>query len=58
MLEVQILEVELAYSYGYNRQRPSTGALPDDFTLASGNESFPSTGTRRQLTWLKGLLSP
>jgi len=32
VLEVQILEVELAYSYGYNRQRPSTGALPDDFT--------------------------
>jgi acetamidase/formamidase len=57
VLEVQILEVELAYSYGYNRQRPSTGALPDDFTRF-WQRVIPSTGTRRQLTWLKGLLSP
>jgi acetamidase/formamidase len=32
VLEVRILEVELAYSYGYNRQRPSTGTLPDEFS--------------------------
>jgi len=28
-LEVRILEIDLAVDYGYNRQRPYTGALPD-----------------------------
>jgi acetamidase/formamidase len=32
VLEVRILQIELASDYGYNRQRPYTGALPDDFT--------------------------
>ena len=32
VLEVRILDVQLAVDYGYNRQRPFTGALPDDFT--------------------------
>lgn len=31
-LEVRILEVELAYSYAYNRQRATAGTLPEDFT--------------------------
>ncbi|MBI3077823.1 MAG: acetamidase/formamidase family protein [Deltaproteobacteria bacterium] len=31
-LEVHILDVELAYSYGYNTQRPYRGALPEEFT--------------------------
>jgi acetamidase/formamidase len=31
VLEVRILDVELALPYGYNRQRPYAGALPDDF---------------------------
>jgi acetamidase/formamidase len=31
-LEVRILAVELAVDYAYNRQRPYTGTLPDDFT--------------------------
>ena len=30
-LEVRIQEIELAVGYGYNRQRPYTGALPDEF---------------------------
>jgi acetamidase/formamidase len=30
-LEVRILEIDLAVGYGYNRQRPYTGALPDEF---------------------------
>jgi acetamidase/formamidase len=30
-LEVRILEINLAVDYGYNRQRPYTGALPDEF---------------------------
>jgi len=32
VLEVRILAVDLAVDYGYNRQRPFTGALPNDFT--------------------------
>jgi acetamidase/formamidase len=32
VLEVRILAVDLAVDYGYNRQRPYTGTLPDDFT--------------------------
>jgi len=30
-LEVRILEIDLAVDYGYNRQRPYAGALPDEF---------------------------
>jgi acetamidase/formamidase len=30
-LEVRILEIDLAVDYGYKRQRPYTGALPDEF---------------------------
>ncbi len=32
VLEVRILEVDLAIPYGYNRQRPYEGALPEEFT--------------------------
>ena len=32
VLEVRILDVQLAYSYGYNRQRPYAGTLPEEFT--------------------------
>ena len=32
VLEVRILDVELAIDWGYNRQRPYTGALPEEFT--------------------------
>jgi acetamidase/formamidase len=31
VLELRILEVNLAVPYGYNRQRPYAGALPDEF---------------------------
>src|SRR5215470_10980112 len=31
VLEVRILEIDLAVDYGYNRQRPYTGALPVEF---------------------------
>jgi acetamidase/formamidase len=33
VLEVRILEIELAHDFGFNRQRPYTGALPDEFTM-------------------------
>lgn len=32
VLEVHVLEVELAYGYGYNSQRPYQGTLPEEFT--------------------------
>ncbi len=32
VLEVRILAVDLAVDYAYNRQRPYTGTVPDDFT--------------------------
>ena len=32
VLEVRILDVTLALDWGFNRQRPYTGALPDEFT--------------------------
>src|ERR1700733_5694866 len=31
VLEVRIQEINLAIDYGYNRQRPYAGALPDEF---------------------------
>ena len=34
VLEVRILDIQLAVDYGYNRQRPYTGALPEEFTSA------------------------
>ena len=32
VLEVRILAISLAVDYGYNRQRPYNGALPEEFT--------------------------
>ena len=32
VLELRILAVDLAVGYGYNRQRPFAGTLPDEFT--------------------------
>ena len=32
VLEVRILDISLAIDFGYNRQRPYTGALPEEFT--------------------------
>jgi acetamidase/formamidase len=32
VLELRILEIDLALDWGFNRQRPYTGTLPDDFT--------------------------
>jgi len=32
VLELRILSVDLAVGYGYNRQRPFTGTLPNEFT--------------------------
>ena len=34
VLEVRILEISLAVGYGYNRQRPFTGALPEEFAAS------------------------
>ena len=32
VLEVHIEDIQLAIGYGYNRQRPYTGTIPEDFT--------------------------
>src|ERR1700694_2336889 len=32
VLELRLLEITLPLDWGFNRQRPSTGALPDEFT--------------------------
>lgn len=32
VLEVRIQQIDLAVDYGYNRQRPYTGTLPEEFT--------------------------
>jgi acetamidase/formamidase len=32
VLELRILEIDLALDWGFNRQRPYTGTLPDEFT--------------------------
>ena len=34
VLEIRILEVDLAVAYGYNLQRPNEGVLPDEFNTA------------------------
>jgi acetamidase/formamidase len=34
VLEVRILDVQLAVDYGYTRQQPYTGVLPEEFTQA------------------------
>jgi len=34
VLEIRILEVDLAVAYGYNLQRPNEGVLPDEFNIA------------------------
>src|ERR1051325_6775159 len=46
VLEVRILDVELALDWGYNRQRPYAGTLPDEFP-AFWSRIIRSTGRPR-----------
>ncbi|HEX5280736.1 MAG TPA: acetamidase/formamidase family protein [Micropepsaceae bacterium] len=57
VLEVRILQIELATDYGYNRQRPFTGALPDDFT-AFWQRIIPIDRRNRTATVAPGVVIP
>lgn len=57
VLEVRILQIDLAADYGYNRQRPFTGALPDDFT-AFWQRIIPIDRRNRTATVAPGVVVP
>jgi len=57
VLEVRILQIELATDYGYNGQRPFTGALPDDFT-AFWRRIIPIDRRSRTATVAPGVVIP
>jgi acetamidase/formamidase len=57
VLEVRILEVELAIDWGYNRQRPYAGALPDEFT-ALWTRIIPIDRQAKTAELAKGVVVP
>jgi acetamidase/formamidase len=57
VLEVRILATELVSDYGYNNQRPFTGALPDDFT-AFWRRIIPIDRRNRTATVAPGVVIP
>ena len=57
VLEVRILEIDLALDYGYNRQRPYTGALPDEFT-ALWTRIIPINRQAKTAEVAKGVVVP
>ena len=57
VLEVRILEVTLALDWGYNRQRPYTGALPDEFT-ALWSRVIPINRQTKTAEVAKGVVVP
>ena len=57
VLEVRILDVSLAIDWGYNRQRPYTGALPDEFT-AIWTRIIPIDRQKKTAEVAKGVVVP
>jgi acetamidase/formamidase len=57
VLEVRILEVELALDWGYNRQRPYAGTLPDEFP-ALWNRIIPINRTAKTAQVARGVVVP
>jgi acetamidase/formamidase len=57
VLEVRILEVDLAVDYGYNRQRPYQGTLPDEFT-AFWQRVIPLNRTAKTAEVARGVVVP
>ena len=57
VLEVRILDVQLALDWGYNRQRPYTGTLPDEFP-ALWNRIIPIDRTAKTAEVAKGVIVP
>jgi acetamidase/formamidase len=57
VLEVRILDIGLALDWGYNRQRPYTGALPDEFT-AIWSRIIPINRQAKTAEVAKGVVVP
>jgi acetamidase/formamidase len=57
VLEVRILDIGLALDWGYNRQRPYTGALPDEFT-AIWTRIIPIDREKKTAEVAKGVVVP
>jgi acetamidase/formamidase len=57
VLEVRILQIDLPSDYGYNWQRPFTGALPDEFT-AFWQRIIPIDRRNRTATVAPGVVIP
>ncbi|MEO8751269.1 MAG: acetamidase/formamidase family protein, partial [Casimicrobiaceae bacterium] len=57
VLEIRILEVDLAVAYGYNLQRPKEGVLPDEFKTAR-QRIIPINLARKTATVAPGVVVP
>jgi acetamidase/formamidase len=57
VLEVRILDIELAVDFGYNRQRPYFGALPEEFT-AMWTRIIPINRQAKTAEVAKGVVVP
>ncbi len=57
VLEVRILDISLAVDYGYNRQRPYNGALPEEFT-AFWQRIIPINRTAKTAEIARGVVVP
>jgi acetamidase/formamidase len=57
VLEVRILDISLAVDYGYNRQRPYNGALPEEFT-ALWQRIIPINRTAKTAEVARGVVVP
>src|SRR5215203_3420052 len=57
VLEIRILDVQLALDWGYNRQRPYTGTLPDEFP-ALWNRIIPINRSTKTAEVARGVIVP
>jgi acetamidase/formamidase len=57
VLEVRILDINLALDWGYNRTRPYTGALPEEFT-AQWTRIIPIDRQKKTAEVAKGVVVP
>jgi acetamidase/formamidase len=57
VLEVRIQQIDLAVAYGYNRQRPYTGTLPEEFT-AFWQRIIPIDRTKKSAEVAPGVVVP
>jgi acetamidase/formamidase len=57
VLEVRILDVQLALDWGYNRQRPYAGTLPDEFP-ALWNRIIPINRATKTADVARGVVVP